>query len=350
MTTPAPPLPPADAPPVTVTVTAPQPPPAVIRPTDSPPVVVLAPTSPGPAARETESPAKATPAPAAGAEPTTTVQVPVATPVRPPAVSSERDAAARTTVRPSVGFRAVSVSRLGRRGALALRYRLAAPARLLLLIRGRGPRCRLIDEIPVRGRVGLNTVVFGGRLPAGTYLLSPRRTRRGADLARVLLRIVPGRRSGVPLARPDCGPPRSPTLVAAGFTVSAPATAPRAGAPARPRSVRATTAAGVLDAAVPALGPSAAASDEAAARPGTLAVTLGVGVLLSLIGMFVVVRRERRPQAVEVLPRGHRPREPGRWVPTELAVRGPDAPERYEPVVECEPFDSVRASRRLGRR
>jgi hypothetical protein len=208
-----------------------------------------------------------------------------------------------------------------------------------------------VDEIQARGRRGLNTVVLG-RLAAGTYLLSPRSTRGGADLARVVLALVPGRKSPAAVARPRCGSGQPGTGREVTFKVSAPpAATPRASAPARPPSVRIPRASGVLGAAVPALeGPRAPASDEVSAGPGIVAVTLVLAALLSLIGMFAVVRRELRPQPAEVLPRGYRQREPGRWVPTELATGGPDVRETYEPVVEAEPFDSGRAERRPHRR
>ena len=107
----------------------------------------------------------------------------------------------------------------------------------------------------------------------------------------------------------------------------------------------------MLGAALPALeGQRSVAPDDVSAGPGTLAVTLVLAALLSLIGMFVLVRRDLRPRPVEVLPRGYRPREPGRWVPTELAAGGPDVRERCEPVVETEPFGSGRGVPRPGHR
>ena len=100
-----------------------------------------------------------------------------------------------------------------------------------MIVRGPAPSCRVAGYIPVRGRKGVNTVYFAGRvhgrrLEPGVYLisLSPNhRLARGA--ATEYVRVVSRRRS-VPLPdvarKPSCATaaaatadPTSPTLVGA---------------------------------------------------------------------------------------------------------------------------------------
>lgn len=339
-TSPAPP--PADPPPAT---TGAQPPPVVAQPpAPAPPgVVALAPPAPGRPASNSDLTLNLTPAPVptaslpGGSAPSS---VPVPAPTPGLVTLPGPDAAAR----PRAGFRALSVSRrLGSRGVLVLRYRLTAPARLVLGIRGRGPSCRLVGEIQLVGLPGSNSVALPGRLRLpGTYLLSPRPPRGGEDLAHVLLTILPPGKTTGTLVRPRCRGARSVAVGETSFTVAGPSAAPPSAVPPRARSRQAPRASGVLGAALPALDAlPPPASEEVSAGPGMLAVALVLAATLSLIGMFVVVRRELRPHAVEVMPRGYRPSEPGGWVATELG-REPDVRDRSELVVEADVYGPIR--------
>ena len=93
------------------------------------------------------------------------------------------------------------------RVSVRLRFALPAAARLFLIVRGPVPSCRVAGVIPLRGRKGVNTLYFAGRvhgrrLGAGLYQLSLSTTRRpqpGAPATAV--RVVSARRA-VPVTKP----------------------------------------------------------------------------------------------------------------------------------------------------
>jgi hypothetical protein len=98
--------------------------------------------------------------------------------------------------------------------SVQLTFRLPTAGRTFLIVRGPAPSCRVAGYIPVRGRKGVNTVYFAGRvhgrrLDPGTYLISLSPNRRLAPgAATEYVRVVSPRRS-VPLPdgarKPSCG-------------------------------------------------------------------------------------------------------------------------------------------------
>ena len=100
---------------------------------------------------------------------------------------------------------------------MRLRFELARAGRLFLVVRGPVPSCRIIAAIPVRGRKGLNTLDFRGRvrnrvLGPGTYALSLSPERRPPDgTAATLVKVVSKTRT-VPVERgeaPTCAATQS---------------------------------------------------------------------------------------------------------------------------------------------
>ena len=93
------------------------------------------------------------------------------------------------------------------RVSVRLRFALPAAGRLFLIVRGPVPSCRVAGVIPIRGRKGVNTLYFAGRvhgrrLGPGLYQLSLSSTRRpqpGAPATPV--RVVSARRA-VPVTKP----------------------------------------------------------------------------------------------------------------------------------------------------
>ncbi len=99
-----------------------------------------------------------------------------------------------------------------------IRFRLARPARLVLVVRGPGPSCATVARIAFRGHKGANRFRFNGRvagrpLEPGTYLLTLRLRGQKANLGRAYVSIVA--RSAQPAVRvvPQC----TDTRLARGF-------------------------------------------------------------------------------------------------------------------------------------
>lgn len=104
------------------------------------------------------------------------------------------------------------------RVSVRLSFALPRAGRIFLIVRGPAPSCRVAGSIPVRGRKGVNSVYFTGRvhghrLAPGVYLISISRNRslvRGAPTEHV--RVVSPRRS---LPLPDSAPKPSCRAAAA---------------------------------------------------------------------------------------------------------------------------------------
>jgi hypothetical protein len=82
-----------------------------------------------------------------------------------------------------------------------LRFDLAMPKRVFVVIRGPLPSCEVAGVLPVRGRRGANTVDFPGRvkgrqLRPGVYVLSISRVRRPvAGAPTIVVRVISNRRA-----------------------------------------------------------------------------------------------------------------------------------------------------------
>ncbi len=105
--------------------------------------------------------------------------------------------------------------------ASELAFLLPKADRLFLIVRGPAPSCRIAGFIPVRGRKGVNTVFFSGRvhgrrLEPGVYVISLSTNRRLDPAAATEYVRVVSRRSSVPL--PDRA--RKPTCDAAAAAAS----------------------------------------------------------------------------------------------------------------------------------
>jgi hypothetical protein len=91
----------------------------------------------------------------------------------------------------------------GRRGVVAVRFGLSRASRVVVVVRGPLPDCSRIAQFGVRGRPGMNTFRFTGRvgkrrLPKGTYLIGIR--PRTADMTRWVV-ITVGPRGARPRPR-----------------------------------------------------------------------------------------------------------------------------------------------------
>jgi hypothetical protein len=78
-------------------------------------------------------------------------------------------------------------------------FRLAAPGRVVFVVRGPAPSCDVAGRFAVRGRRGVNNVRFKGRigrrtLPAGTYVITARSRDRTA-VRRLVVVLLPRRGS-----------------------------------------------------------------------------------------------------------------------------------------------------------
>jgi hypothetical protein len=304
-TTPTLPVPSPPTPTVSVPPPTAAPPPTVPAPVKLPPVVTSPPpTRPAPAPQPPQSATTTTltvgpPAPAArtATPPSSGYDYTGPSTARTPGAG--RTVGARSTTR-SRGL-AAETHRTANRVSVRLAFLLAKAERRFLIVRGPAPSCRVVGYIPVRGRKGINTVYFAGRvhgrrLEPGVYLisLSPnRRLARGA--ATEYVRVVSPRRS-LPLPdrarRPACGTAAAPAADQASRSVVADAapqgpTAPATGlaAPKPKSSEKDERAAGLPDAGV--LGVSTGDADE---KPFlALAVLTLVGGLL--IAMLILVTR-----------------------------------------------------------
>ncbi|HEX7254752.1 MAG TPA: hypothetical protein VF236_02385 [Gaiellaceae bacterium] len=199
---PPPPLPPP--PPVTVPPPPPPPPPAV----PPPPPVPAAPGLPGSGASGSSgsgpgsggsgtpgSPGSSSPgAPGTAGTPATGYGFAGSDRRRRPASSPTRRA--RVT---GIRARPVRETRQGRRKRVArITFVLDAPTRVVFVVRGPAPSCRVAGRFSVRGERGVNHVRFAGRvgrrtLPHGTYRITAR--TRGRAPSRPVV-VVLGERSG----------------------------------------------------------------------------------------------------------------------------------------------------------
>ena len=288
----------------TPTVSVPPPttvPPAVKLPpvvTSAPPTrLAPAPQPPRPAPTTTLTVAPPAPAARTATPPSSGYDYTVPSTARNPGAG--RTVGARSTIR----SRALTTEtfRTANRVSVRLAFRLPNAGRRFLIVRGPAPSCRIAGYIPVRGRKGVNTIYFAGRvngrrLEPGVYLisLSPnRRLVRGA--ATEYVRVVSPRRS-VPLPdqarKPTCSTAAPPADDQASRSIVADAAAEEPAAPAaRLAAPRAKgnenddRAAGLPDAGV--LGVSTGDADE---KPFlALAVLTLVGGLL--IAMLILVTR-----------------------------------------------------------
>jgi hypothetical protein len=237
---PSPPTPTVSLPPPT---TAP-PPPTVPSPVKLPPVVTSPPpTRPAPAPQPPQSATTTTltvvppaaPAPRTATPPSSGYDFTDPSTARTPGAG--RTVGARSTTR-SLGL-AAETHRTANRVSVRLAFLLAKAERRFLIVRGPAPSCRVVGYIPVRGRKGVNTVYFAGRVHArrlepGVYLISlssNRRLARGA--ATEYVRVVSPRRS-LPLPdrarRPSCSTAAAPAADQASRSVVADA------APQEPRA------------------------------------------------------------------------------------------------------------------
>ena len=220
VTTPTVTTPPVPVPTPTTPPSAPTPPPVQLPPAPAP-VVTVPVTTAGPAlppattaGTATASAPRSSPAPSPGAAPATggssggtpsssgssagaggvTGSSPVPTGDRPKGTTMPRGLAARTLKTKS-------------RVSVRLRFALPAAGRLFLIVRGPVPSCRVAGVIPIRGRKGVNTLYFAGRvhgrrLAPGLYQLSLSSTRRPQPAApATAVRVVSARRA-VPVAKP----------------------------------------------------------------------------------------------------------------------------------------------------
>jgi len=199
-------------------------------PTTAPPPVRLPPvvTSPPPVVT---SPPPTRPAPAPRPpQPATTTTLTVGSPApasrtaTPPSrgyayttPSTSRSAGATRPTTRSRTF-AATTHRTAHRVSVQLAFLLPKAERKFLIVQGPAPSCRVAGYIPVRGRKGVNTVYFAGRvhgrrLEPGVYLISVspnRKLVRGA--AKEYVRVVSPRRS---LPLPDEAPKPSCSAAAA---------------------------------------------------------------------------------------------------------------------------------------
>ena len=303
-TTTTPTVPSLPAPTVTVpTLPAPPtttaPPPVRLPPvTTSPPPTRPAPAPPPPQPATTTTLTAGSPAPAGRTATSPSSRYDYTTPSAGRTAETARPASAGSTAR-SRGL-AAETHRTAHRVSVQLAFRLPQAGRRFLIVRGPAPSCRVAGYIPVRGRKGVNTVYFAGRvhgrrLAPGVYLisLSPnQRLMRGA--ATEYVRVVSRRRS-VPLPdearKPSCvtaaaatADPASPTLVGA---------APPKRATARPTAqvagVQSPTGDGNDDGAagLPESGVLGVSTGDAAEKPflAIAVLTLVSGLLLAMLAL-----------------------------------------------------------------
>ena len=214
------------------------------------------------------------------------------TPSIAPALGTGRPADARSTA--TSRALATSTHRTARRVSVQLAFLLPKAGRRFLIVRGPAPSCRVAGYIPVRGREGVNTVYFAGRvhgrrLEPGVYLISlspTRRLVRGA--ATEYVRVVSPRRS---LPLPD-GAPKPPCIMAAAEEAQSSRTVLAGSAADEPTA----HVAGVV---VP--GPTGGESDDSAAglpESGVLGVSTGdadeqpflaIAVLILVAGLLLAM-------------------------------------------------------------
>ena len=281
------------------TVPAPPPPTTAPPPVRLPPVLTSPPpTRPAPAPRPpqpatTTTPTVGSPAPAGRTATPPSSGYAYTTPSTAPAAGTGRPAGARSTA--TSRALATSTHRTAHRVSVQLAFLLPKAGRRFLIVRGPAPSCRVAGYIPVRGREGVNTVYFAGRvhgrrLEPGVYLISlspTRRLVRGA--ATEYVRVVSPRRS---LPLPDGAPKPSCTMAAA------------AGYEQSSRTVLAGAAADeptahVAGVAVP--GPTGGENDDSAAglpESGVLGVSTGdadeqpflaIAVLILVAGLLLAM-------------------------------------------------------------
>lgn len=303
---------------VTTPIPAPTVPPATVPTVPTPPPVVLQPPAPRPPAAPPPPEVTVTvaPEPAAGRSPSpprSSSPAPTglgrsSSPVTGPSAGSAPAAETDEARRPRPAARPKKLEariwRSRKRVGVRLVFPLPTAGRVFLIARGPAPSCRIAGHIPVRGRRGMNTIFFAGRvhgrrLPVGLYAISlslNRRLVRGASAAYV--RVVSGRRS---LPSPNSA---SKPWCTAALTLSADPTArilvresarstARPAAPLRPPlQIPAAREEDDVDADAAGLLPNPGPVDpeEEVANPlATIAVLAVVGALL--LGMLALVTR-----------------------------------------------------------
>ncbi|HSC51040.1 MAG TPA: hypothetical protein VLD16_12325 [Gaiellaceae bacterium] len=184
-TAPLPPAPPPPAPPAPPPSLPPAPPPPAL-----PPVPSLAPPPPLP------QPVTQTPPVASPAAPSTAGSATSAGPAAAPAATSRRHARAAADA-PHVSRARFHTHGPGRRGT-TITFRLAAPATVVLLVRGPSPSCDLAGRRVVTLGKGVSRVRFLGRfhgrpLVPGTYGITMVARRAGSSslLGRLAVTVVP---------------------------------------------------------------------------------------------------------------------------------------------------------------
>ena len=255
-TLPLPPLPTTGLPPPpTTTVSLPAPVPVPPLPLPSVPTMTTAPILPAPLPPPQAGTLPPIPPPAPAPSDTSPAASPsTPRPSTPPSASRGSSGAGSATASGgtttgstgrSQRLRA-SERRTARRLSVRLAFTLPKAGRILLVVRGPAPSCRVAGVIPVRGRRGPNTVYFAGRvhgrrLDPGLYLLSLSPTRRvDADAPAELVRVVsrtPSEPAPDSVPRPACSIAESPGETAARILVrETPPTPPtvRPAAPLRP--------------------------------------------------------------------------------------------------------------------
>ena len=203
---PPPPVPPAPPPPPLPTVSVPTPPaPPPVPPLPTPPPAAPPPAAPVPSAPG--SPGSSSPSGSSGSgsggsgvsgSPGSAGSQGAdyygATPSRPRRPRSSRSRNAHVT---GIRARRVRVAKQGRKRAARITFTLNRPGRVLFVVRGPAPSCRVAGRFSVRGDRGVNHVRFTGRvgrrsLPYGTYRVTA--TTRGRAPSKPVLVAVGERR------------------------------------------------------------------------------------------------------------------------------------------------------------
>jgi hypothetical protein len=193
---PPPPLPPA---PPLPTVSVPTPPvPLPTPPAPAPPPAAPAPSSPGSGSSPTSgSPTSGSP-PGSGASGSPSSTGSAGSSGSFGATSQDpRGPASRSRTPRVTGIRARRARVVGRKGAARITFTLSRPGRVVFVVRGPAPSCRVAGRFSVLGERGVNHVRFTGRvgrreLPVGTYRVTAR-TRGRAPSRPILVGVGNGR-------------------------------------------------------------------------------------------------------------------------------------------------------------
>jgi hypothetical protein len=233
--------------------------------------------------------------------------------------ASKASSSARVRLRGFERSQAQIRNRGKRTTAAILSFGLSKQARLVLLVRGPGPSCKLAGRIPIAGRRGLNRFPFDGtignrRLKPGTYSLTIRAKGTNASLAQTFVTVIAPGHPVKKRIRPECSVATNDLAGLAAFgpltgfpgsdffddlsgTSSNAGTAPEAETPLSAAETQGAGVGGVLGERTPGTGTF---PDLPLASPGTasglislLLLVLFLGSLAALLVAAVQHRRRR---------------------------------------------------------